>query len=1146
MANSITRTDLNQYTVLIDHLKDLYKIIKDGKVSVSSGSDFVTYHNLLFPTVPANSDTITYTNKLTTSSQAGASKGLTTLNTQTISLRNLLANTLDPTFNQTICSTSTYKFSNDSIITTDNTAGTKDHLCFIKINNDKTDIEPDEHPITNILYSKYAIEIFIKIIEALQDCYTSYENDILNLFTTTINIYIVYTKLKEEHTPGFPRGIYIKNNGISDNDTPPEGIYLYIGDLKNMFHNDNIKIVGIDSVAIQNPNKATYLNANTPIFTANNKLKYISGGNYYFGYLEYFSRIDGSSIYSTQSGVPANPPIVSTGTMTGVSLTGAKISAIIKTNSVIQNLKIHPRSDIQYVSSTPEIEPEQEVRNPEGIITTPARAGAAATYTYKIITGKISGTIKYGSSSLIKAGSLIENSEANNPKIVFTTSGSGVSGFTKTGTNPDASVKSGSSPTITVSTSLAIATDNIPVPSDITIPVPVSNGNVGVSVTEFPFVTQENLLPSLSRGIIDAVVDSSTTVIPVDISYVPIELTTTTPISITGTFANLEGTADPLNSYYKQNIYYIFNFIKMIKNIKRDRFSSTINYLRVYILCYKSLLLASIRAANIFYNNRYKLSAVAISYEKNFLNNSSQDPGGTDCGIISLNDFVKNDRKATFSSTAACTLNSNVLPGDTDAAKYNYILYKKSSGNQHDNESYFRKYDVLIQEELDNIKNNNIKSSTSSLGITNFKFFSSYKTKERAFKITCIDDNVNDKFVGGVFEYSTPSDEYDTIKKYIDDRNIYAFNNGYRINIEGTSFKVQDFSERNDNASPPNKRIDIELVQDNTIPEDLYDKLKTPSETVQPYPVYIVKITSKDIDNDYNAIVANTNTVEENINMYKTKIKNNTTLYELHKSRNNLLYNQVLSYLIIVAVIISILVIINVANVEKPLIKSITLACLAVIIILYMSYYIMNTLYIEEGFSQGSASSIYSGSGYELCNSNECKITDGTAGTGDIKLEGHTDLQTIKKDKVKDFLEVNAKNLTLMIILAIPTIINESLKGNNEKLVAISKHIYNDKLYLKDVLYSKKSDSEMNVDVLKYENKNYDIYIVCVLFLALIMVGSYTINIYTDNKYLDLLILIMVILFVCLFTYFVLYTNRVVRTVSTNYYWGNEYENQYI
>jgi hypothetical protein len=357
-------------------------------------------------------------------------------------------------------------------------------------------------------------------------------------------------------------------------------------------------------------------------------------------------------------------------------------------------------------------------------------------------------------------------------------------------------------------------------------------------------------------------------------------------------------------------------------------------------------------------------------------------------------------------------------------------------------------------------------------------------------------------------------------------------------------FKVIKFNTRQDFAG--GKRIDIELEQDNTIPSELYNDLNnynaSSSAQIQ-HPVYIVKITSKDIDKDYNAIVNNTNTIEKNINMYKTKIKNNTTLYELHKSRNNLLYNQVLSYLIIVAVIISILVIINVANVEKPLIKSITLACLAVIIILFMSYYIMNTLYIEEGFAEGSGSTHV---GYDLCPTNSCKISNGAELSGNIVEEKDANMQKRKKDYVKNFLEYKAEKLMLMIILETPSIVNESLKGNNEKLVTISKNIYNDKLYLKDVLYSKKSDSEMNVDVLKYENKNYDIYIVCVLFLALIMVGSYTINIYTDNKYLDLLILIMVILFVCLFTYFVLYTNRVVRTVSTNYYWGNEYENQYI
>ena len=474
---------------------------------------------------------------------------------------------------------------------------------------------------------------------------------------------------------------------------------------------------------------------------------------------------------------------------------------------------------------------------------------------------------------------------------------------------------------------------------------------------------------------------------------------------------------------------------------------------------------------------------------------------------------------------------------------FKYILYKPNGGSD-DNNAMFKAYDMRILEEFDNLSNTKVKESTANLGITNFQIFSSFVLKGK-FTITSYDSNVHDTLeVNGSFKNSASDNDYKILKDIFYNNKTYDFNKNYRIKIVNSVFKVIKFNTRQDFAG--GKRIDIELEQDNTIPSELYNDLNnynaSSSAQIQ-HPVYIVKITSKDIDKDYNAIVNNTNTIEKNINMYKTKIKNNTTLYELHKSRNNLLYNQVLSYLIIVAVIISILVIINVANVEKPLIKSITLACLAVIIILFMSYYIMNTLYIEEGFAEGSGSAHV---GYDLCPTNSCKISNGAEISGNIVEEKDANMQKRKKDYVKNFLEYKAEQLMLMIILETPSIVNESLKGNNEKLVTISKNIYNDKLYLKDVLYSKKSDSEMNVDVLKYENKNYDIYIVCVLFLALIMVGSYTINIYTDNKYLDLLILIMVILFVCLFTYFVLYTNRVVRTVSTNYYWGNEYENQYI
>jgi hypothetical protein len=1099
---SITHTDLIQYPMLRTYLLGLYDKIIEGKQNVLSENTFETYHNLLFP--PKSTTSYAADNKLTT-----GTKGLTTLDNKTISLKNLLINTLFPTLNATINTNATpdyNTYANDSFI---DSVGTKDHLCFIKFNNTKTDIEPDNYSITNILYSKYAIEIFIRIIDALLDCYSNNSKDLETKFASSTKIYIVNRKLKGADVIGVSKGLYISSVGQNIDD-PPEGIYLYIGDLKNMFKDDDIKVVDKSETPISS--KTNYLNSDMSIFSNSNKLQYTetSSGTrqYFFGFLEYLNIAGSDAKYLLQSGTSEKPTITSTGTMTNVTLNAASISAVIKSGSVIASLKILPDSKIEKVT----------------------RAGVAQ-YTYKLTSGKISGIISAGSTSKIASDSVIINEPA---KITLSSS----SVFSKTGSNPTANVKQGSIPTIKPGADLKTSGD-IDIDTAITIP------GTGISVTDFEFVTTTPIASLEAIGVssvtINAQIDSSTNTIPVDIT---VSTTLSKNITILGTFDNLEGAAETPSSFYKQNIYYIFNFIKMINNINKDSFSPTIKYLRIYILCYKCLLLASIRAANIFYNNRYKLSAVAISYEDDFIKNSSQSTGGINCTKVSLNDFVKNDNKATFSSSATCTADTEVLPSNTDTPGYKYILYKKKSGSNDDNKTSFNKYDVYLQEELGNIKNNKIKEATSALGITNFIFFSSYKLIDKSFKITCDDSNINDIYEEGIFQNSTPAEEYNKIKKLIDNRNIYEFNNGYRIRVEGTPFKVKDFQIRTDNANK--KRINIELEQDKTISSVLYDKLynyTSNTDTATNSPVYIVKITSKDIDKYYNEIVSNTDTVEQNINMYKTKIKNNTTLYELHKSRNNLLYNQVLSYLIIVAIIISILVIINVAAVEKPLIKSISLVCLAAIIILFMSYYIMNTLYIEEGFVQASGSTY---TGYDLCPETTCKITNADVGTSNIKHESSSDIRTVKKDDVKNFLNTNAKELMFMITLATPSIVNDSLKGNNEKLVTISKNIYNEKLYLKDVLFSKKSDSEMNVDVLKYENKNYDVYIICILFLALIMVGSYTINIYTDNKYLDLLILIMVILFVCLFTYFVLYTNRIVRTVSTNYYWGNQYENEYI
>jgi hypothetical protein len=1103
MANSITSADLNQYKNLRIALKGLYDNISAGRIPESSGGNtFKTCHDNIFPT---ESDA-SYGNalRLTTTGILGEAE----INGNAISLQKLLINTLYPTFHQTIINDSYSAYTNNGLVKT--TGSNKDHLCFIKYADSSANILPDKYPITNILYSKYAIEIFIKINEALMNCYSSHTKDFDATFSSSTKIYIVDKKLKGDHSDNDAKGIYIKHSSSETGaDRPPEGIYLYIGKLSNMFQDADIKMWVSNSPNAPTAITAEYKGLAGPIFTSSNKLNIKSGTVYYFGYLEYSNVEDTASKYAAQSGTSVNPNIESTGTMTGVSLTNATISsATIKQGSKISNLTIHSGAMIERVMTTP---------------------GGVVANTYKITEGTISGSITVDPDSKIATGAVIATTTDANISAINITSSSltlpGVAGAAKK-----------SETTIKRDRSLTTATEGIPISTPILL--------TRYSVANFTYLSSKTYTFSSGPSRIQIGEDetSTTVAIPVDIAGVPIQSLTSTNISITGTFQNLAGPATTPKSFYEQNIYYIFNFIKMIKYIDKASFSTTSKYLHIYILCYKSLLLASIRAANIFYNNRHRLNAVAISYETNFLNNTPEASGGSGCAKKSLNDFVKNDKKADFSSTSTCT-STEALPANTymGGDGFKYILYKPNGGSD-DNNAMFKDYDKRILEELDNLSNTKVKESTANLGITNFQIFSSFVLKGK-FTITSYDSNVHDR-IDGSFINSAPPTDYKILKDIFYNNKTYDFNKSYRIKIVNSVFKVIKFNTRQDFAG--GDRIDIELEQDKTIPQELYNDLNNynaSSSALIQHPVYIVKITSKDIDKDYNAIVKNTNTIEENINMYKTKIKNNTTLYELHKSRNNLLYNQVLSYLIIVAVIISILVIINVANVEKPLIKSITLACLAVIIILFMSYYIMNTLYIEEGFAEGSGSTHV---GYDLCPTNSCKISNGEELSGNIVEEKDANMQKRKKDYVKNFLEYKAEKLMLMIILETPSIVNESLKGNNEKLVTISKNIYNDKLYLKDVLYSKKSDSEMNVDVLKYENKNYDIYIVCVLFLALIMVGSYTINIYTDNKYLDLLILIMVILFVCLFTYFVLYTNRVVRTVSTNYYWGNEYENQYI
>ena len=788
MAESITASDLQQYGNLQAHLKDLYIKIKNGKREVQAGADdFDDYYNKLFP-----DSSTTYTDKL-----GYASNGLTTMGANAISLKKLLHNTLYPVFHQTKNNGPTASYATISNSHIAAATGNKDHLCFIKLNPGATDIEPDKYSITNILYSKYAIEIFIRIIKALRNCYENHEKDIISLFSSSTQIFIVAKKLKSGDTVNEPKGIFI-NNATNDPDSPPIGIYLYIGNIVNFFNAADIKIyesnATVNTPEVTQSVKDAYIANATNVFTSSDKLEYtVSGtGKYYFGFLHYYNYLDNEPKYPEQTGT-SQTSIANNigGNMSKMTLKEAKISLGDITGATITKLKILKGSTIQ--------------KAVDG-------SGSTITNTYKITSGNISGIVQ--------------------------------GGFT------------------------------------------------------------------LTAG---AIIDTDS-----------------------------------------------------IKNV-------------------------TVTANSVF---------------------SPTTSGSGVCANLALIDFVKNDYRADFGATCVASATGIKLPEDTTVSnkKYQYILYKKSSGASTDNDTNFKEYDVRIQQEINSIKNSDISGSTTNLGIDNFQLCHSFKVLS-AFKISTDNGNTNDTLESdGILKNSGSDSDYLTIINMFEYNKKHDFNKNYRIKISGTTFKAISFNIIIPDTATKKRRIEIELEQSNDIPPNLLNNLNKSSGARQiTENVYIVKITSGDIDKDYNNIVSNTDTVEQNINMYKTKIKNNTTLYELHKSRNNLLYNQVMSYLIIVGVLIAILVIINIANVEKPLIKSITLGCLAVIIILFMSYYIMNTLYIEEGFTESDNSFI----GYDLCPTDSCKLSDADATKPN---EYHTDIITNKKNYVKNFLNTNAKELMLMII----------------------------------------------------------------------------------------------------------------------------------
>jgi uncharacterized membrane protein YgcG len=68
---------------------------------------------------------------------------------------------------------------------------------------------------------------------------------------------------------------------------------------------------------------------------------------------------------------------------------------------------------------------------------------------------------------------------------------------------------------------------------------------------------------------------------------------------------------------------------------------------------------------------------------------------------------------------------------------------------------------------------------------------------------------------------------------------------------------------------------------------------------------------------------------------------------------------------------------------------------------------------------------------------------------------------------------------------------------------------------------------------------------ILIILLGIIIVSFYNINRFTNNKYMGLLFLTVIILIITLLAYYIININKIVRTISSNYYGKKEFEKTY-
>jgi len=390
------------------------------------------------------------------------------------------------------------------------------------------------------------------------------------------------------------------------------------------------------------------------------------------------------------------------------------------------------------------------------------------------------------------------------------------------------------------------------------------------------------------------------------------------------------------------------------------------------------------------------------------------------------------------------------------------------------------------------------------INITNSTKYSALKTLNNA------QDLVKDYII-----YDKKNKQYYFILKVMDNTT-----NDFKITIDAV-FEEKDLP-------PLEKRDKTILFRDATkIPILPTFTDASPSINIPSTDSYLI-ITKKDINAHKDEYITNREVVyklDQNIKFNTTKVEHHKNLYETQYNKNVFLNRQIISYTTIIGAIILMLVAINLFNIEKQLVKTISLASLGAILLLFAIYFISNITYIEAFLS--SDASLYKASNeYITATSGITAPTKKTAKITALKNE-------IDKQNVK-FIGFFEK-----IIITLPAADSADFYSEIKDVITNDR---DNKMYIDRMLEINKVQGTNDMDTLKYEIEQNKLYIIVLLVSSIVFITLYNIyiNYISNDKYLSLMLFICAIILIVIVSYYIINSNRRVRTVYKSIYWGPE------